>query len=174
MGPVLCHSFCNYMGFPAISTALEHPNRITIFSSYLMGVFLFVILLFPFTDPSYYGIPTPVCTLAPSLSPLCLWILMNQLIIKRGVWPSFLLVRSSLDPQFWQLSALLQRGGTTCAHFVQPVGILICQCISMTASTDALMLSDSFWVGWVFKLLRVKWKGPGSEQHQWSDLCVRC
>lgn len=72
MGPVLCHSFCNYMGFPAISTALEHPHRITVLSSYLLGVVLFLIFLFPFTDPSYYGLPTPVCTLAPSSSSLCL------------------------------------------------------------------------------------------------------
>uniref|UniRef100_A0A3Q3XEX4 CAAX prenyl protease 2 n=1 Tax=Mola mola TaxID=94237 RepID=A0A3Q3XEX4_MOLML len=71
MGPVLCHSFCNYMGFPAISTVLEHPHRISILSSYLLGVFLFLLLLFPFTNPSYYGLLTPVCTLTPSPSSLC-------------------------------------------------------------------------------------------------------
>ncbi|XP_028284866.1 CAAX prenyl protease 2 [Parambassis ranga] len=72
IGPVLCHSFCNYMGFPAISTALEHPHRLTVLSSYLLGVFLFFLFLFPFTDPSFYGLPTPVCTLTSSLSSLCL------------------------------------------------------------------------------------------------------
>uniref|UniRef100_A0A1A8QX45 CAAX prenyl protease 2 n=1 Tax=Nothobranchius rachovii TaxID=451742 RepID=A0A1A8QX45_9TELE len=72
IGPVLCHSFCNYMGFPAISAALEHPQRLTVLSSYLLGVFLFFLLLFLFTDPSYYGMPTPVCTLTPSPSSLCL------------------------------------------------------------------------------------------------------
>uniref|UniRef100_A0A3B4ZIM6 CAAX prenyl protease 2 n=1 Tax=Stegastes partitus TaxID=144197 RepID=A0A3B4ZIM6_9TELE len=72
MGPVLCHSFCNYMGFPAISTALEHPHRLTVLSSYLLGVVLFLLFLFPFTDPSYYGLPTPVCTLASFPSALCL------------------------------------------------------------------------------------------------------
>uniref|UniRef100_A0A672YLS1 CAAX prenyl protease 2 n=2 Tax=Sphaeramia orbicularis TaxID=375764 RepID=A0A672YLS1_9TELE len=72
MGPVLCHSFCNYMGFPAISTALEHPHRLTVLSSYLLGVLLFLFLLFPFTDPSFYGLPTPVCTLTSSPSSLCL------------------------------------------------------------------------------------------------------
>lgn len=71
IGPVLCHSFCNYMGFPAISTALEHPQRLTILSSYLMGVLLFFMLLFPLTNPSYYGFPTPVCTLTSSPSSLC-------------------------------------------------------------------------------------------------------
>ncbi|XP_047433364.1 CAAX prenyl protease 2 [Mugil cephalus] len=72
IGPVLCHSFCNYMGFPSISTAMEHPYRLTILSSYLLGVFLFFFLLFPFTNPSYYGLPTPVCTLTSSPSSLCL------------------------------------------------------------------------------------------------------
>lgn len=72
VGPVLCHSFCNYMGFPAISTAMEHPHRITVLSSYLLGVLLFLLFLFPFTDPSYYGLPTPVCTLTSSPSSLCL------------------------------------------------------------------------------------------------------
>eukprot|EP00064_Thunnus_orientalis_P016753 superscaffoldBa00003392_g16824 len=72
VGPVLCHSFCNYMGFPAISTAMEHPHRITVLSSYLLGVLLFFLFLFPFTDPSYYGLPTPVCTLTSSPSSLCL------------------------------------------------------------------------------------------------------
>ncbi|CAG5929643.1 unnamed protein product [Menidia menidia] len=71
MGPVLCHSFCNYMGFPAISTALEHPHRLTVLSSYLLGVLLFFIFLFPFTDPSFYGSPTPVCTLTPFPNSLC-------------------------------------------------------------------------------------------------------
>lgn len=72
MGPVLCHSFCNYMGFPALSGALEHPHRLTILSSYLLGVFLFLLLLFPFTEPSFYGAVTPACTLSPAPSPLCL------------------------------------------------------------------------------------------------------
>ncbi|XP_072232597.1 CAAX prenyl protease 2 isoform X1 [Leuresthes tenuis] len=71
MGPVLCHSFCNYMGFPAISTALEHPQRLTVLSSYLLGVLLFFIFLFPFTEPFYYGSPTPVCSLTSSPSSLC-------------------------------------------------------------------------------------------------------
>lgn len=72
VGPVLCHSFCNYMGFPAISAALEHPHRTTVLCCYVLGVLLFILFLFPFTDPAHYGVPTPVCTLAPSLSPVCL------------------------------------------------------------------------------------------------------
>ncbi|XP_060951758.1 CAAX prenyl protease 2 [Limanda limanda] len=72
IGPVLCHSFCNYMGFPAVSTALEHPQRIIVLSSYLLGVLLFFFFLFPFTNPFYYGLPTPVCTLTSYPSSLCL------------------------------------------------------------------------------------------------------
>uniref|UniRef100_A0AAZ3P9F2 CAAX prenyl protease 2 n=1 Tax=Oncorhynchus tshawytscha TaxID=74940 RepID=A0AAZ3P9F2_ONCTS len=72
VGPVLCHSFCNHMGFPALSTALEHRHRLTILSCYLLGVLLFLLLLFPLTDPLYYGLPTPVCTLASVPSSLCI------------------------------------------------------------------------------------------------------
>ncbi|XP_066537985.1 CAAX prenyl protease 2 isoform X1 [Hoplias malabaricus] len=71
VGPVLCHSFCNYMGFPAVSTALEHPHRFTVLSFYVLGVLLFLILLFPMTDPFFYGWPTPVCTLTSTLGSLC-------------------------------------------------------------------------------------------------------
>ncbi|XP_078388927.1 CAAX prenyl protease 2 isoform X2 [Cetorhinus maximus] len=55
IGPVLCHSFCNYMGFPAIGAALDHPHKVTIFFFYLLGVILFFLLLFPMTDPTFYG-----------------------------------------------------------------------------------------------------------------------
>ncbi|XP_072345474.1 CAAX prenyl protease 2 isoform X2 [Scyliorhinus torazame] len=55
IGPVLCHSFCNYMGFPAIGAALDHPRKVTIFFFYLLGVILFFLLLFPMTDPTFYG-----------------------------------------------------------------------------------------------------------------------
>uniref|UniRef100_A0A672GF84 CAAX prenyl protease 2 n=1 Tax=Salarias fasciatus TaxID=181472 RepID=A0A672GF84_SALFA len=72
VGPVLCHSFCNYMGFPAIGAALEHPRRLSVLTCYLLGVLLFLLCLFPFTDPAHYGLPTPVCSLASPPSPLCL------------------------------------------------------------------------------------------------------
>ncbi|XP_067877929.1 CAAX prenyl protease 2 isoform X2 [Heterodontus francisci] len=55
IGPVLCHSFCNYMGFPAIGAALDHPQKLTIFFFYLLGVILFFLLLFPMSDPTFYG-----------------------------------------------------------------------------------------------------------------------
>lgn len=79
IGPVLCHSFCNYMGFPAISAALEHPHRTAVLTFYLLGVLLFLLFLFPFTDPFYYGLPTPVCTLVSSPSSLCVsWSLLSH------------------------------------------------------------------------------------------------
>ncbi|XP_074416340.1 LOW QUALITY PROTEIN: CAAX prenyl protease 2 [Sinocyclocheilus rhinocerous] len=62
VGPVLCHSFCNQMGFPAIGSVLQHPQRPVILLSYQLGVLLFLILLFPFTDPAFYGM-TPICSL---------------------------------------------------------------------------------------------------------------
>ncbi|XP_013842696.1 CAAX prenyl protease 2 isoform X2 [Sus scrofa] len=37
IGPVLCHSFCNYMGFPAVCAALEHPQRRPLLAGYALG-----------------------------------------------------------------------------------------------------------------------------------------
>ncbi|MEE6523006.1 hypothetical protein FKM82_021719, partial [Ascaphus truei] len=62
IGPVLCHSFCNYIGFPAIFTALEHPQRATILLFYILGVVLFFLLLYPMTEPTLYG-DIPICHL---------------------------------------------------------------------------------------------------------------
>ncbi|KAK1154864.1 CAAX prenyl protease 2-like [Acipenser oxyrinchus oxyrinchus] len=62
MGPVLCHSFCNYMGFPAVSAA-GAPQRAPIITCYLLGVLLFLLLLFPMTEPVFYG-SVPLCSLA--------------------------------------------------------------------------------------------------------------
>ncbi|KAM3920582.1 CAAX prenyl protease 2 isoform 2-T2 [Leptodactylus fuscus] len=62
IGPVLCHSFCNYIGFPAIFTALDHPQRSTIVLFYVLGVVLFFLLLYPMTDPTLYG-DIPICSL---------------------------------------------------------------------------------------------------------------
>uniref|UniRef100_A0A8C1IFY5 CAAX prenyl protease 2 n=1 Tax=Cyprinus carpio TaxID=7962 RepID=A0A8C1IFY5_CYPCA len=50
------------MGFPAIGLVLQHPQRPVLLLSYQLGVLLFLILLFPFTDPAFYGM-TPICTL---------------------------------------------------------------------------------------------------------------
>uniref|UniRef100_A0A3B5A2Z0 CAAX prenyl protease 2 n=1 Tax=Stegastes partitus TaxID=144197 RepID=A0A3B5A2Z0_9TELE len=64
VGPVLCHSFCNSQGLPDVTSALQHPERPALLFSYLMGILLFLVLLFPLTDPFFYG-AAPVCSLAP-------------------------------------------------------------------------------------------------------------
>ncbi|KAM5225159.1 CAAX prenyl protease 2 isoform 2-T2 [Hipposideros larvatus] len=74
IGPVLCHSFCNYMGFPAVCAALEHPQRRPLLAGYALGVGLFLLLLKPLTDPKLYG-SLPLCVLleraGDSEVPLC-------------------------------------------------------------------------------------------------------
>ncbi|XP_007461982.1 PREDICTED: CAAX prenyl protease 2 isoform X1 [Lipotes vexillifer] len=74
IGPVLCHSFCNYMGFPAVCAALEHPQRRLLLAGYALGVGFFLLLLQPLTDPKLYG-SLPLCVLleraGDSEAPLC-------------------------------------------------------------------------------------------------------
>ncbi|XP_042562425.1 CAAX prenyl protease 2-like isoform X2 [Clupea harengus] len=62
LAPVLCHSFCNSMGFPDFCRALEHPQRPVILFCYQLGVLLFLMCLLPLTDPFFYGM-TPICIL---------------------------------------------------------------------------------------------------------------
>ncbi|XP_029468315.1 CAAX prenyl protease 2 isoform X2 [Rhinatrema bivittatum] len=63
IGPVLCHSFCNYVGFPAVCSALDHPRRTTVLLFYFLGVLLFLLLLNPMMEPTLYGKDLPVCHL---------------------------------------------------------------------------------------------------------------
>ncbi|XP_031713252.1 CAAX prenyl protease 2-like [Anarrhichthys ocellatus] len=70
VGPVLCHSFCNSQGLPDISSALQHPQRSALLFSYLMGLLLFLLLLFTLTDPFFYG-AIPVCSLATPAASAC-------------------------------------------------------------------------------------------------------
>ncbi|KAM6983766.1 CAAX prenyl protease 2-like [Tautogolabrus adspersus] len=70
VGPVLCHSFCNSQGLPDISAALQHPQKSALLLSYVMGLLLFLVLLFPLTDPFFYGV-APVCSLAPPPDSVC-------------------------------------------------------------------------------------------------------
>ncbi|XP_039682359.1 CAAX prenyl protease 2-like isoform X1 [Perca fluviatilis] len=70
VGPMLCHSFCNSQGLPDISSALQHPQRSALLFSYLMGVLLFLVLLFPLTDPFLYG-SIPICSLAVPAASVC-------------------------------------------------------------------------------------------------------
>ncbi|KAM3600726.1 uncharacterized protein V6R79_001446 [Siganus canaliculatus] len=70
VGPILCHSFCNSQGLPDISSALQHPQCPVLLFSYVMGLLLFLVLLFPLTDPFFYG-AIPVCSLAPPPETVC-------------------------------------------------------------------------------------------------------
>ncbi|RVE64052.1 hypothetical protein OJAV_G00142500 [Oryzias javanicus] len=70
VGPVLCHSFCNSQGLPDIASALLHPQRSALLSFYLVGALLFLVLLFPLTDPHFYT-SIPVCSLAPLPPSVC-------------------------------------------------------------------------------------------------------
>ncbi|XP_012706069.3 CAAX prenyl protease 2 isoform X1 [Fundulus heteroclitus] len=70
VGPVLCHSFCNSQGLPDFGSALNHHQRPAVLFCYLTGVLLFLVLLFPLTDPFLYG-ARPVCSLAPSQAKEC-------------------------------------------------------------------------------------------------------
>ncbi|CAM5154929.1 unnamed protein product [Natator depressus] len=67
IGPVLCHSFCNYIGFPAICAVLEHPQRLTVVIFYVLGMVLFLLLLHPMTDPAFFG-DIPICSLPAASS----------------------------------------------------------------------------------------------------------
>ncbi|CAG5872296.1 unnamed protein product [Menidia menidia] len=68
VGPVLCH--CNSQGLPDVGSALQHPQQAVILCSYLTGVLLFLLLLFPLTDPFFYG-AIPVCSLATPPESVC-------------------------------------------------------------------------------------------------------
>uniref|UniRef100_A0A8C7EEJ5 CAAX prenyl protease 2 n=2 Tax=Nothoprocta perdicaria TaxID=30464 RepID=A0A8C7EEJ5_NOTPE len=56
-GPVLCHSFCNSVGFPALGAALGHRRRRALLPCYALGVGLFALLLRPLTQPRLFGAP---------------------------------------------------------------------------------------------------------------------
>ncbi|XP_036261562.1 CAAX prenyl protease 2 [Molothrus aeneus] len=66
-GPVLCHSFCNSMGFPALGAALGHPRRRALLPAYLLGVLGFLLLLHPLTEPAFFG-ARPPCRDRPACS----------------------------------------------------------------------------------------------------------
>ncbi|XP_013873097.1 CAAX prenyl protease 2 [Austrofundulus limnaeus] len=69
-GPVLCHSFYSSQGLPDFTSALNPPHRSVLLFFYLMGVLLFLVLLFPLTDPFLYG-AIPISSLAPLQTPEC-------------------------------------------------------------------------------------------------------
>ncbi|XP_006816304.1 CAAX prenyl protease 2-like, partial [Saccoglossus kowalevskii] len=54
--PVICHSFCNVMGFPAFSmiTSYSQPKSVIICLAFILGLICFMFLLFPLTEPSLF------------------------------------------------------------------------------------------------------------------------
>ncbi|CAH3029166.1 unnamed protein product [Porites evermanni] len=54
IGPVVCHSFCNFMGFPQVEQvpSAKFPRLIT--ASFMIGLILFLVLALPLTNPSWY------------------------------------------------------------------------------------------------------------------------
>jgi hypothetical protein len=49
------HAFCNLMGFPDISAIASHPRPGLIRAAFLLGIFLFCVLLRPLTDPGLFA-----------------------------------------------------------------------------------------------------------------------
>ncbi|KAJ7357452.1 CAAX prenyl protease [Desmophyllum pertusum] len=52
IGPVLCHSFCNFMGFPPIDQVPSSKYPRLISGSFVAGLVLFLVLAVPLTNPS--------------------------------------------------------------------------------------------------------------------------
>ena len=50
----ISHAFCNLMGFPEFSQALHHKHRHLVCSCYVIGLLLFLYMLYPLTNPSLY------------------------------------------------------------------------------------------------------------------------
>ncbi|XP_042902985.1 CAAX prenyl protease 2 isoform X2 [Parasteatoda tepidariorum] len=55
--PSVAHAFCNHMGFPDFGQllALDQPKQSIIMMCFVVGLFLWIILLKPLTDPELYG-----------------------------------------------------------------------------------------------------------------------
>ena len=55
LGPVACHCFCNYMGFPDFGGAFHSKHRLLLSVNFVVGLGLFLYLLYPMTDPVLFG-----------------------------------------------------------------------------------------------------------------------
>ncbi|XP_053908469.1 CAAX prenyl protease 2 [Cuculus canorus] len=67
-GPVLCHSLCNGLGFPALGAAWGHRRRRALLPCYALGALLFALLLRPLTEPRFFGGGPPACAHGPRCS----------------------------------------------------------------------------------------------------------
>lgn len=55
IGPVICHSFCNLMGFPDFDRISDSEYPKVVGSCFVIGLVSFLLLLFPVTEPAYYA-----------------------------------------------------------------------------------------------------------------------
>ncbi|XP_031570826.1 CAAX prenyl protease 2-like [Actinia tenebrosa] len=55
IGPVVCHSFCNFMGFPQVEEVPNSKYPKIIAGSFVVGLVVFLLLALPLTEPSLYG-----------------------------------------------------------------------------------------------------------------------
>jgi prenyl protein peptidase len=57
MAPFVAHVFCNHMGFPNFSEILGHPSpaRYYVALAFVVGVILWLLLLFPLSEPTLYA-----------------------------------------------------------------------------------------------------------------------
>ena len=54
IGPILCHSFCNMIGFPDFGSIPHCRHPLLVSFMFILGLFLFSFLLFPLTSPYIY------------------------------------------------------------------------------------------------------------------------
>lgn len=57
MAPVIAHAFCNHMGFPAFNEVMGYPQptRTKLIVLFVIGLVLWMFLLFPLTTPWVYS-----------------------------------------------------------------------------------------------------------------------
>jgi len=52
---IVCHAFCNMMGFPDLSWLEDRKRRVSVGGAYLAGIVVFSFLVVWGTDPALYG-----------------------------------------------------------------------------------------------------------------------
>jgi len=57
IAPVIAHVFCNHMGFPNFGEIFAYgsPTRYYIVASFAVGLILWLLLLFPLTEPAVFS-----------------------------------------------------------------------------------------------------------------------
>ncbi|KAF8941146.1 hypothetical protein BGZ58_001862 [Dissophora ornata] len=73
IGPCLCHSFCNMMGFPDV-TNIQYFGRwkYWLYLAFAIGMILFGVLLRPLTNPELYGDETSLAYWKITMGPTTL------------------------------------------------------------------------------------------------------